>query len=137
VKKIDLNVGRVEEELVEGINVIKVTKDLSKSNRAYNIVKNELEAETYLIKKFNAKYFETKYVTDRYTGRQLEVKIYFSGKNAENVLLIRKDLPDVAENLIGGGVNKDHYNFGEFDIKKFDDINLENNKLHEHVIWIE
>lgn len=137
IKKIDLNVGKVEEELVEGINVIKVIKDQSKPDRAYNIVKNELEAEAYLIKKFNAKYFETKYVTDRYTGRQLEVKIYFSGKNAENVLLIRKDLPDVAENLIGGGVNKDHYNFGEFDIKKFDDINLENNKLHEHVIWIE
>ncbi|WP_262886584.1 hypothetical protein [Flavobacterium columnare] len=30
--------------------------------------------------------------------------------------------PDVAENLIGGAYNN---------------INLENNKLHEHVIWIE
>lgn len=55
--------------------------------------------------------------------------------NRSHVLLVRKDLSDIAENLVGGGVNKEHFNFGEFPIEKYDDINLENNKLHEHVIW--
>ncbi|WP_444670958.1 hypothetical protein [Flavobacterium columnare] len=44
--------------------------------------------------------------------------------------------PDVAENLIGGGVNKEHYNFGEFSLDIFDELKFEDLKLHEHVIWI-
>ena len=135
IKNVDINVGKVEEEIVDNIRVIKVVKDKSKIDRAYNIVKNEMEAENYLLKKFNAEHFETKYITDRYTGKQLELKVYLAGKDGSHVLLVRKDLPDIAENLVGGGVNKEHFNFGEFPIEKYDDINLENNKLHEHVIW--
>ncbi|MEA9412196.1 fibronectin type III domain-containing protein [Flavobacterium sp. PL02] len=135
IKNVDINIGKVEEEMVDNIRIIKVVKDKSKIDRAYNIVRNEMEAENYLLKKFNAQYFETKYITDRHTGKQLELKVYLTGKDGSHVLLVRKDLPDVAENLVGGGVNKEHFNFGEFPIDKYDDINLENNKLHEHVIW--
>ncbi|MDO3425487.1 fibronectin type III domain-containing protein [Chryseobacterium sp. APV1] len=135
IKTLDINIGSVEEDVVGDIKAIKVVKDKAKLDRAYNIVKSEQEATNFLIKKFDAKYLETKYITDRYTGKQLELKVYLTGKDESHVLLVRKDLPDIPENLVGGGVNKEHFNFGEFSLDQFDDINLENNKLHEHIIW--
>ncbi|WP_288436025.1 fibronectin type III domain-containing protein [uncultured Chryseobacterium sp.] len=137
IKTLDINIGSVEEDVVGDIKAIKVVKDKAKIDRAYNVVKSEQEATNFLIKKFDAKYLETKYITDRYTGKQLELKVYLTGKDESHVLLVRKDLPDIPENLVGGGVKKEHFNFGEFSLDQFDDVNLENNKLHEHIIWID